>query len=99
VQARTTTRRVRNRQAARFRGRVLGGYVGKGLPLELQVKVGSSWKDVKAVTTNSRGEYRVSYRFMRTYVRYTYRFRIVTRAGSAWPYMTATSRQVKVRVN
>ncbi|MDQ3630841.1 MAG: hypothetical protein M3417_06130, partial [Actinomycetota bacterium] len=66
---------------------------------ELQVKVGSSWKDVKAVTTNSRGEYRVSYRFMRTYVRYTYRFRIVTRAGSAWPYMAAKSRQVKVRVN
>jgi hypothetical protein len=99
VQAKTTTRRVRNRQAARFRGRVLGGYVGRGLPLELQVKVGSSWKDVKAMTTNSRGEYRVSYRFMRTYVRYTYRFRIVTRAGSAWPYMAATSRQVKVRVN
>ncbi len=99
VQAKTTTRRVRNKQAARFRGRVLGGYVGRGLPLELQVKVGSSWKDVKAVTTNSRGEYRVSYRFMRTYVRYTYRFRIVTRAGSAWPYMAAKSRQVKVRVN
>ncbi len=99
VQAKTTTRRVRNRQAARFRGRVLGGYVGRGLPLELQVRVGSSWKDVKAVTTNSRGEYRVSYRFMRTYVRYTYRFRIVTRAGSAWPYMAARSRQVKVRVN
>lgn len=99
VQAKTTTRRVRNKRAARFRGRVLGGYVGRGLPLELQVKVGSSWKDVKAVTTNARGEYRVSYRFMRTYVRYTYRFRIVTRAGSAWPYMAARSRQVKVRVN
>ncbi len=99
VLGKTTTRRVRNRQTARFRGRVLGGYVGRGLPLELQVKVGSSWKDVKAVTTNPRGEYRVSYRFMRTYVRYTYRFRIVTRAGSAWPYMAAKSRQLKVRVN
>ncbi len=99
VGAKTTTRRIRNRQTAKFRGRVLGGYVGRGLPLELQVKVGSTWKDVKAVTTNSRGEYRVGYRFMRTYVRYTYRFRMVTRAGSAWPYMAATSRQVKVRVN
>ena len=99
LQAKATRRRVRNKQVARFRGRVLGGYIGRGLPLELQVRVGSSWKDVKAVTSNSRGEYRVSYRFLRTYVRYTYRFRVVTRAGSAWPYMAARSRQVKVRVN
>jgi len=99
LQAKAHRRRVRNKQVARFRGRVLGGYVGRGLPLELQVKVGASWKDVKAVTSNSRGEYRVSYRFLRTYVRYTYRFRVVTRAGSAWPYMAARSRQVKVRVN
>ena len=99
VQAKTTTPRVRNKQAARFRGRVFGGYLGRGLPLELQVKVGASWKDVKAVTTDSRGRYRVSYRFMRTYVRYTYRFRIVTRAGSAWPYLAARSREVRVRVN
>lgn len=99
VGAKTTTSRVRNRQTARFRGRVLGGYVGRGLPLELQVKVGSKWKDVKAVTTNARGEYRVSYRFMRTLVRYTYRFRMVTRASGAWPYMAAKSREVKVRVN
>lgn len=99
VQARTTTRRIRNRQTARFRGKVLGGYVGKGLPLELQVKVGASWKDVKAVTSNAKGEYRASYRFMRTYVRYTYRFRVVSRAGSAWPYLPARSSQVRVRVN
>jgi len=99
LQAKANRRRVRNKQVARFHGRVLGGYVGRGLPLELQVKVGSNWKDVKAVTSNSRGEYRVSYRFLRTYVRYTYRFRVVSRAGSAWPYMAARSRQVKVRVN
>ncbi len=99
LQAKANKRRVRNKQVARFHGRVLGGYVGRGLPLELQVRVGSSWKDVKAVTSNSKGEYRVSYRFLRTYVRYTYRFRVVSRAGSAWPYMAARSRQVKVRVN
>lgn len=99
VQARTTTRRLRNRQTARFKGRVLGGYVGRGIPLELQVKVGRQWRDVKHTTSNARGEYRVSYRFLRTYVRYTYRFRVVTRAGGAWPYMPARSRVVKVRVN
>lgn len=99
VQARTTTRRVRNKQTARFSGQVLGGYVGRGLPLELQVQVGSAWKDVKAVTTDAKGRYRVSYRFQRTFVRYTYRFRVVTRAGSAWPYVAGRSTQVKVRVN
>lgn len=99
IHAKTSTRRIRNKQLARFTGRVLGGYLGRGLPLELQVKVGASWRDVKAVTTNARGEYRVSYRFLRTYVRYTYRFRVVSRAGSAWPYMAAKSGQVKVRVN
>ena len=99
LRAKANRRRVHNKQLARFHGRVLGGYLGRGLPLELQVRVGASWKDVKAVTSNSRGEYRVSYRFLRTYVRYTYRFRVVTRAGSAWPYMAARSRQVKVRVN
>lgn len=99
IQARTTTRRIRNRQTARFKGRVLGGYVGRGIPLELQVKVGRQWRDVKHTTSNARGEYRLSYRFLRTYVRYTYRFRVVTRAGGGWPYMPARSRVVKVRVN
>lgn len=99
ISARTTTPRVRNRQTARIRGRVLGGYVGKGLPLELQVKVGRKWRDVKAVTTNARGEFRVGYRFLRTFVRYTYRFRVVSRGGTAWPYLRASSAQIKVRVN
>jgi hypothetical protein len=99
LQARTTTRRIKNRQTARIRGRVLGGYVGRGIPLELQVKVGRQWRDVKHTMTNSRGEFRVGYRFMRTYVRYTYSFRVVSRAGSAWPYMPAKSSVVRVRVN
>jgi hypothetical protein len=99
VQAKSTTPRVRNKKTARFSGRVLGGYIGRGLPLELQVKVGSTWKDVKAVTTNARGSYRASYRFLRTFVRYTYRFRVVSRAGSGWPFMAARSSEVKVRVN
>ena len=78
---------------------MLGGHLGRGLPLELQVKVGRSWRDVKAMTSNARGEYRVSYRFLRTYVRYTYKFRVVSRGGSAWPYMAARSPVVRVRVN
>lgn len=99
VQAKTTTRRLRNRQTARIAGRVLGGYVGRGIGLELQVKVGRRWRDVKHTTSNARGEFKVGYRFTRTYVRYTYQFRMVTRAGGAWPYMPAKSRVVKVRVN
>jgi len=99
IRASTRTRHIRNRQTARIRGRVLGGYVGAGIGLELQVKVGRQWRDVKHATSNSRGEFKVGYRFMRTFVRYTYQFRVVTRAGGAWPYMPATSRVVKVRVN
>ncbi|MBA2346814.1 MAG: hypothetical protein H0V81_00830 [Solirubrobacterales bacterium] len=99
IQARTTTRRVRNGKTARIRGRVLGGYVGRGIPVELQVKVGRRWRDVKHAMTNSRGEYKVGYRFTRTYVRYTYSFRVVSRAGGSWPFMAAKSRTVKVRVN
>ncbi len=99
VSAKTTTRRLRNGQTARIVGRALGGYAGKGIPLELQVKVGRQWRDVKHAMTNSRGEYKVSYQFKRTYVRYTYRFRVVSRAGGAWPFMPATSKVVKVGVN
>lgn len=99
IAARTTTRRVRNGQTARIRGSVLGGYLGRGLPLELQVKVGATWRDVKAVTTDARGHFRVAYRFRRTFVRYTYRFRMISRGGSAWPYLRATSAQIRVRVN
>lgn len=99
LRAKTRTAHVHNRQTARITGRVLGGYVGRGIPLELQVRVGRHWRDVKHVMTNSRGIYRVGYRFERTFVRYTYRFRVVTRAGGAWPYMSAKSRVVKVKVN
>lgn len=99
ISSRTTTKRVRNRQSARIKGRVLGGYVGRGIPVELQVKVGRKWRDVKHTTTNSRGVYKISYRFTRTYVRYTYRFRVVTRAGGSWPFLPAKSKTVKVRVN
>ena len=99
LSARTTTKRIRNRQSARIKGRVIGGYVGRGIPVELQVKVGRKWRDVKHTTTNSRGVYRVGYRFTRTYVRYTYRFRVVTRAGGSWPFLPAKSKTVKVRVN
>lgn len=99
LQAKAVTARVRNGQTARISGRLLGGYVGRGVPLELQVKIGSQWRDVKHATTNSRGQFKVGYRFTRTYVRYTYRFRMVTRAGGAWPYLRATSRTVQVRVN
>lgn len=99
LSARTTTKRIRNRQSARIKGRVLGGYVGRGIPVELQVMVGRKWRDVKHTTTNSRGVYKVSYRFTRTFVRYTYRFRVVSRAGGSWPFLPAKSKTVKVRVN
>lgn len=99
VQAKTTTKRIRNRQKARFSGRVLGGFVGRGIPVELQVRVGRQWRDVKHTITNARGAYKLDYRFTRTYIRYTYKFRVVTRAGGGWPYMPGVSRTVKVRVN
>lgn len=99
LQARTATRHVRNKHAARISGRALGGYVGRGIPLELQVQVGRQWRDVKHVMTSSHGTYRVAYRFQRTFVHFTYRFRVVTRAGGAWPFTAARSRVVKVTVN
>ncbi len=97
--AKTTTHHVRNRQTARFEGRALGGYLGGGIPLELQVKVGRQWRDVKHMTSDRRGRFKVAYRFQRTFVRYTYVFRVVSRAGGAWPYLPASSRTVKVAVN
>lgn len=99
LSASTTTARVRNNQTAHLRGRVLGGYLGRGLPVELQVKVAGRWKDVKAAVSDRRGHVAVSYRFTRTFVRYTYQFRLVTRAAGAWPYIPARSATVRVRVN
>ncbi len=91
--------RVRNGQLVRFSGRAAGGYYGKGVGLELQVLVGRQWRDVKAVKTDRSGRFKTSYRFKRTYVRYTYQFRMVSRAGASWPFTPTRSAIARVRVN
>ena len=99
VSLRAVNPRVRNGETVRFKGRVPGGYYGRGIGLELQVLVGRKWTDVRSIKTDRRGSYRTSYRFRRTFVRYTYRFRVVTRGGSGWPFEPARSALAKVRVN
>lgn len=99
IRFRTSTPRVRNLATARFSGQVLGGYHGGGTALQLQARVGRRWQDVRPVRTDGLGRFRTSYRFTRTYVRYAYRFRVVTRAGGAYPFLANGSPTATVLVN
>jgi hypothetical protein len=92
-------RRVGLFGTARFRGRVRGGYIPqRGKLVELQAFDAGSWRTFKTVRTNRRGRFRSSYRFRRTGVPRTFRFRARARFERGWPYILGVSRAVRVRV-
>jgi hypothetical protein len=90
-------RRVRAGGRAVFAGRVRARgarFSRGGKSVEVQVRMGSRWKTVgRSIRTDSRGRFRLRYRFVATYSRpVRYRFRAVALRERGWPYLPAASR-------
>ena len=90
-------KRVRAGDRASFAGRVRAKgakFSRAGKAVEVQVRIGSRWKTVgRSVRTNTKGRYRLRYRFVATYTRpVRYRFRAVALRERGWPYLPAVSR-------
>ncbi|MDA0173315.1 hypothetical protein OJ998_29700 [Solirubrobacter taibaiensis] len=93
-------RRVRNGQAVRFHGRLLGGPVpAAGKLLAIQALTSRGWRTFatpRAAAGNGRWEHK--YRFTGTPYDATYKFRVVVPRESAYPYGKGASQTISVRV-
>ena len=84
---------------ARFSGRLLGGHVPRaGKLVELQAHVGAGWRTFATLRSDRRGRLRHSHRFAAASAGRTYWFRLRVRRESAYPFETAASRPLAVRV-
>jgi hypothetical protein len=92
-------RRLRNGQAVRFAGRLLGGPVpSAGKLVALQAKVGRRWRTFATPRANAKGVFRHRYRFTATTGLRRYAFRAVVARETAYPYERGVSRTVTVTV-
>jgi hypothetical protein len=95
-------RRLRRGRTISFVGRV--GLRGTRVPrggklVQIQYLDGRTWRPaVKLGRTNSRGRFRIRYRFRRISRPTTIRFRILVPAEGGWPYATGASRVRKAFV-
>ena len=97
VTLRAAPRKVRNKSATVFSGRVLGKPVARrGVLVDLQVFYRKKWRTFAAPRTNRRGAYRFKYRF--TAGAATWKFRARVRPGADYPYELGTSKQRRVKV-
>jgi len=92
-------RRLRNGQAVRFSGRLLGRPVPRaGKLVALQAKVGRRWRTFATPRANARGVFRHRYRFTATTGRRRYAFRAVVTREAAYPFERGSSKVVRVTV-
>lgn len=83
-------KKVHNRHATVFTGRLLGGPVpSRGVVVDLQVFFRKHWRTFAAPRTNRAGVYKFRYRFMAGAA--TWRFRARVRRDSSYPYELGTS--------
>jgi hypothetical protein len=100
IALRITPRRVANRGRITFRGRLVGGPGKPGT----QVTIEAVGRDVRSrvpvttLRTDRRGRFRFSYRFLRSFAPFTYRFRARVMRQASYPYATGASRVVTVRI-
>jgi hypothetical protein len=100
IALRITPRRVANRGRITFRGRLVGG-PGKA---RTQITIEAVGRDVRSrvpvttLRTDRRGRFRFSYRFLRSFAPFTYRFRARLMRQASYPYATGVSRIVTVRI-
>ncbi len=85
--------------AVRFRGSLLGGPVPRGGKLvDLQARVDGRWRTFATVRTGRRGRLRHRHRFAASSTGRTFWFRLLARKETAYPYESAASPAVAVRV-
>jgi hypothetical protein len=98
VTIKATPKRVHNRHATVFTGRLLGKPISKrGVVVDLQVFFRHKWRTFGAPRTNRAGKYKFKYRFMAGSA--TWKFRARVRRESSYPYIEGYSlRSVKVKV-
>ena len=92
-------RRLRNGQAVRFTGRLLGKPIPKaGKLVALQARVGRGWRTFATPRANRNGVFKHRYRFTATTGTRRYKFRAVVAREDAYPYEAGVSRTVQVIV-
>jgi hypothetical protein len=92
-------RRLRNGQAVRFSGRLLGRPIpSAGKLVALQAKVGRRWRTFATPRANAKGVFRHRYRFTATTGMRRYAFRAVVAREAAYPYERGLSRILTVTV-
>jgi hypothetical protein len=98
VTLKATPKKVRNRHATVFTGRLLGKPISKrGVVVDLQVFFRHKWRTFGAPRTNRTGTFKFKYRFMAGAA--TWKFRARVRRESSYPYELGYSRgTVKVKV-
>ena len=98
VTIKATPKRVHNRHATVFTGRLLGKPITKrGVVVDLQVFFRHKWRTFGAPRTNRAGKYKFKYRFMAGSA--TWKFRARVRRESSYPYIEGYSlKTVKVKV-
>jgi hypothetical protein len=74
------------------------GSAADGTPVEIDAKIGGSWRAVGVVEANSRGAYKWKYRFTRVKQPTQFIFRAIVRKNKTWPWPTEKSKSVKVLV-
>jgi hypothetical protein len=92
--------RVKNRGRIVFRGRLIGG-PGKGGAQVTIEAVGRNVRQrvpVATLRTDKRGRFRFSYRFLRSFAPFTYRFRARLIRQASYPYASGSSRIVTVKI-
>jgi hypothetical protein len=74
------------------------GAAADGTPVEIDAKIGKSWRAVGVVEANSHGNYRWHYRFTRVKQPTRFTFRAIVRKNKSWPWPTETAKSVTVLV-
>ena len=89
---------VRNGETVRFRGLVAGAPPGSRKAGRLEVRVGRTWRLVRAVRLDARGRFATRYRFERTRRTQRYAFRLRVPRDASWPFADSASAPVTVTV-
>jgi hypothetical protein len=93
-------RRVRNGGRIRFTGRLRAGPGRKGTQVVLEAvgRRGRRQVPVATLRAGRKGRFRFSYRFLRSFAPFTYRFRARLITQAAYPYAAGSSPVVLVKI-
>jgi hypothetical protein len=96
---RASRRAVRNGQTVTFSGRLLGRPIpSNGKVADLQAFYRGRWRTFATPRAGTDGRWRYTYRFGATRGRLVYRFRVMIRPESAYPYGLGYSNTTRVTV-